>query len=268
MKGDKIIMGTIAGYIKGFMRYKSLLYELVTRDIKVRYRRSVLGVLWTVLNPILMMIIMTIVFSQLFRFEIEHFPIYFFCGNILYSFMVTATNDSLMSIIGGASLIKKVYIPKYIFPISKALSAGVNLFFSYIAMLLVMIATGVEFHATMLLTPLVAFYVMLFSIGLGLILAATMVFFRDIAHLYGVLTTAWMYLTPIFYPESLLGDKSPWFLLLNPMYHFIDYMRDITLYNTVPGLAENLTCLGIGVVTLVIGLVFFYKKQDKFILYI
>ena len=227
-KDDKNFMGQVIGYMQGFIRYKNLLYELVTRDIKVRYRRSVLGVLWTVLNPILMMIVMTIVFSQLFRFEIENFPIYFFCGNIIFSFMVTATNDALQSILGGASLLKKVYIPKYIFPVSKVLSAGVNLFFSYIAMLLVMLATGVKFHATMLLTPVVALYVMLFSIGLGLILATMMVFFRDIAHLYGVVTTAWMYLTPIFYPESLLGDKSEWFLLLNPMYQYIHYMRSIT----------------------------------------
>lgn len=268
VEGDKIIMGQLTGYIKGFMRYKNLLYELVSRDIKVRYRRSVLGVLWTVLNPILMMIVITIVFSQLFRFEIENFPIYFFCGNIVFSFMLTATNDALQSILGGASLLKKVYIPKYIFPVSKVLSAGVNLFFSYIAMLLVMVATGVKFHTTMLLTPVVALYVILFSIGLGLILATMMVFFRDIAHLYGVLTTAWMYLTPIFYPASLLGDKSEWFLLLNPMYHYIDYMRNITLYQTVPGIAENLTCLGISLVTLALGLLFFYKKQDKFILYI
>ena len=258
----------LAGKINTFRRFIPLMKELVARDIKVRYRRSVLGVLWTVLNPILMMIVMTIVFSTLFRFDIENYPIYFFCGNLLFSFMTNATTDSLHSILGGSSLIKKVYIPKYIFPISKTLSAGVNLFFSYIAMLLVMIATGVEFHATMLLTPLVALYVMLFSIGLGLILAAMMVFFRDIAHLYTVITAAWMYLTPIFYPDSLLGERSPWFLLLNPMYHFIDYMRDITLYQTVPGLMENLICLGIGLVTLAIGLVFFYKKQDKFILHI
>ena len=261
-------MGVIIEHLKGFIQYKSLLYELVTRDIKVRYRRSVLGVLWTLLNPILMMIIMTIVFSQLFRFEIENFPIYLFCGNIMFTFMITATNDALQSILGGASLIKKVYIPKYIFPVSKVLSAVVNLFFSYIAMLLVMIITGVRFHATMLLTPLVALYATLFSIGLGLILATIMVFFRDIAHLYSVFTTAWMYLTPIFYPESLLEDKSPLFLLLNPMYHYIKYMRDITLYQTIPSFAENMICLGVGLITLVIGMAVFYKKQDKFILYI
>ena len=261
-------MTAILGYINGFIRYNNLLYELVIRDIKVRYRRSVLGVLWTVLNPVLMMIIMTIVFSQLFRFEIENFPIYFFCGNILFSFMTVATNDSLHSILSGSSLIKKVYIPKYIFPLAKTLSAGMNLLFSYIAMLLVMIATGVKFHATMLLTPVVAIYVMLFSIGLGLILSTMMVFFRDIAHLYGVFTTAWMYLTPIFYPASLMEGRYPFVLELNPMCHYIQYMRDITLYQTVPGVRENLVCLSISLVTLVIGMVLFYKKQDKFILYI
>lgn len=261
-------MGQVISYMKGFMKYKNLLYELVSRDIKVRYRRSILGIFWTVLNPILMMVIMTIVFSQLFRFEIENFPIYFFCGNIIFSFMVSATTDALQSILSGASLIKKVYIPKYIFPVSKVLSSAVNLFFSYIAMLVVMWATGVEFHITMLLTPLVVFYVVLFSIGLGLILATMMVFFRDIAHLYAVITMAWMYLTPIFYPTSLLADKSELFLTLNPVYHYISYMRDITLYQTVPGLAENLLCLGISLGFLMVGLVFFYRKQDKFILYI
>jgi len=261
-------MGKFFHYVNGFMRYKSLLYELVTRDIKVRYRRSFLGILWTVLNPILMMIIMTIVFSQLFRFEIENFPIYYFCGNILFSFMLTATNDALFSILGGANLIKKVYIPKYIFPISKVFSSAVNLFFAYIAMLFVMFVTRVEFHLTMFLTPLVVFYVLLFSIGLGLILATMMVFFRDIAHLYSVFTTAWMYLTPLFYPPSLLSDKSPWFLYLNPMYHYISYLRDITLYQKVPGITENLICFGISMFVLSLGLMLFYKKQDKFILYI
>ena len=182
--------------------------------------------------------------------------------------MTVATNDSLHSILSGSSLIKKVYIPKYIFPLAKTLSAGMNLLFSYIAMLLVMIATGVKFHATMLLTPVVVIYVMLFSIGLGLILSTMMVFFRDIAHLYGVFTTAWMYLTPIFYPASLMEGRYPFVLELNPMCHYIQYMRDITLYQTVPGIRENLVCLSISLTTLVIGMVLFYKKQDKFILYI
>lgn len=252
----------------GLLKYKNLLYELVVRDIKVRYRRSVLGLLWTLLNPILMMFIMTIVFSQLFRFEIENFPIYFFSGNILFSFMTEATTNALHSIVGNASLIKKIYIPKYLFPTSKILSSAVNLFFSYLAMLLVMIITGVDFHVSMFLTPVIMIYVIIFSIGLGLILSTLMVFFRDIAHLYGVVTMAWMYLTPIFYPTNLLTEKSELFLSLNPMYYFIEYMRNITLYNTMPTFSDNLLCLSIGLFTLIIGLFLFYRKQDKFILYI
>jgi ABC-2 type transport system permease protein len=252
----------------GFFKYKNLLYELVIRDIKIRYRRSFLGLLWTVLNPILMMIVITIVFSNLFRFDIQNYPIYFFAGNILFSFMTESTTNCLFSITGSASLIKKVYIPKYLFPLSKAFACLVNLLFSFIAMMLVMAVTGVEFHLTMLFAPLVLFYVLLFSVGFGMILSTIMVFFRDIAHLYSVFTVAWMYLTPIFYPPSLLTGKADWAVAINPMYYFIDYMRDIVLYNQVPTLQQNIICLLIGLVMLILGIIFFYRKQDKFILYI
>lgn len=251
-----------------FYKYKDLLYELVIRDIKIRYRRSFLGILWTILNPILMMGVMTVVFSQLFRFEIENFPIYFFAGNILFSFATEATTNSLHSIIESSSLIKKVYIPKYLFPLSKSISSLVNLFFSYIAMMVVMIVTGVPFKITMLLSPFVIIYLLMFVIGIGLILSTVMVFFRDIAHLYSVVTLLWMYLTPIFYPASILKDKASFALVLNPMYHYISYLRDIILYGQTPSIQENITCFFIGFVFLVLGLTVFYKKQDKFILYI
>lgn len=254
--------------LSGLFKYKNLLYELVVRDIKIRYRRSVLGLLWTLLNPILMMTVMTLVFSNLFRFDIENFPVYFFTANILFNFNVEATTNCLYAITGNSSLIKKVYIPKYLFPVSKVLSSVVNLFFAFIAMILVMIVTKAPFYNNMVLTPLLMFYVILFTTGLGLILSVAVVFFRDVAHLYGVLTMAWMYLTPIFYPTSLLEEKMSLALTLNPMYHFIEYFRDIVLYNQIPTLGANITCLLIGSITLLIGLVFFYKNQDKFILYI
>jgi ABC-2 type transport system permease protein len=254
--------------LSGFIKYRNLLNELVVRDIKIRYRRSVLGLLWTVLNPILMMVVMSIVFSNLFRFDIKNFPIYFFSGNIVFSFMTEATTNSLYSITGNASLIKKVYIPKYLFPLSKVFSSIVNILFSFIAMMLVMLATGVQFYPTMLLSPLLVFYLILFSTGLGMMLSVAMVFFRDIAHLYSVFTLAWMYLTPIFYPSSLLADKASWALDVNPMYYYIDYIRCLVLYNNVPSLKQNVICFMFGFVFLCLGLIFFYRKQDKFILYI
>lgn len=252
----------------GLYKYKNLLYELIIRDIKIRYRRSVLGLLWTMLNPILLMLVMTIIFSNLFRFDIPHFPIYFFCGNILFSFLTEGTTNALHSITGNASLIKKVYIPKYLFPLSKVFSSVINMFFALLTMLLVMLATGTPFYATILLTPLLMVYMILFTIGMGMILSVIMVFFRDIAHIYNVVTLVWMYLTPIFYPKNLLEEKASWVLKINPMFHFVEYFRYIVLYNQLPTFKQNLTCFLTGLFFLCIGVLLFYKKQDKFILYI
>lgn len=261
-------MKQLVNYIKGFIKYKDLLKELVTRDIKIRYRRSVLGMFWTILNPILMMCVFTIVFSRLFRSDIENFTVYFLCGNVIWAFMTESTNNALNSIVGNQSLIKKVYIPKYFFPVSKVLSSLVNLFFAYIAMMIVMFVTRTPFHITMLLSVLPIFYVMLFSIGLGMCLATWMVFFRDVFQLYSVITLAWMYLTPMFYPASLLEEVLPAALRWNPMYHYISYLRCLVLEGSIPDITENIFCLMFSVIIFVIGLIVFYKKQDKFILYI
>ena len=155
-----------------FWQYKDLLFNLVSRDIKVRYRKSFLGMLWTVLNPRLMMIVMTIVFSTLFRSTIENFPIYFLSGNLIFALNSEITNNCTYAIIGNAPLLKKVYIPKYLFPFSKAGSALVNLIFSLMAMFLVMIILRVPFLPTLLLLPIPIFYSFLFSLGLGLLLSA------------------------------------------------------------------------------------------------
>ena len=254
--------------IKVFLKYKTLLNELVVRDIKVRYRKSVLGLLWTVLNPVLMMCVITVVFSTLFRQNIPNFPIYYLAGSLIFSFNSEATSNGLYSIIGSASLIKKVYIPKYLFPISKVLSALVNLGFSLVAMFVVMIVTGAPFHATLLLMPLPIFYVFLFTSGLSLLLAAATVYFRDIAHFWGVFVLAWTYFTPIFYPVTILPSFAMKIMQLNPMYHYVTYMRDVVLYGAFPGMKENLICFLIGAVTLLIGLWVFYRKQDRFVLYV
>lgn len=261
-------MKQLVNYIKGFIKYKDLLKELVARDIKIRYRRSVLGMFWTILNPILMMCVFTIVFSRLFQSDIENFTVYFLCGNVIWSFMTESTNNALNSIVGNQSLIKKVYIPKYFFPISKVMSSLVNLFFAYVAMMIVMFVSKTPFRITMLLSFLPIFYVMLFSVGLGMCLAAWMVFFRDVFQLYSVVTLAWMYLTPMFYPASLLQGVLPTVLEWNPMYHYITYLRCLVLDGVVPSITENLICLAFSSVIFAVGLTVFYKKQDKFILYI
>ena len=260
------------GYVKekmeGFRRFMPLLRELVVRDIKVRYRHSALGLVWTVLNPLLMMVVITIVFSTLFKQNIPNFPIYYLSGSLIFAFNSESTTTALNSIISNASLIKKVYIPKYLFPLSNVLSGLVNLGFSLIAMVIVMLVTGAPFHATLLLLPIPIFYTFLFSVGLGILLSAVTVFFRDIAHFYSVFILAWTYFTPIFYPVEILPDAVMKHMRLNPMYHLVTYMRSIVLYGVFPSLKENLLCLCLGLLMLALGLFVFYKKQDKFVLYV
>lgn len=254
--------------IGAFRRFTPLLRELVVRDIKVRYRHSVLGLLWTVLNPLLMMVVITIVFSSLFKQNIPNFPIYYLSGSLIFSFNSESTTTALHSIISNASLIKKVYIPKYLFPFSNVLSGLVNLGFSLIAMFIVMLVTRAPFHVTLLLLPIPIFYAFLFASGMGILLSAVTVYFRDIAHFYSVFILAWTYFTPVFYPVEILPDAVMKLMQCNPMYHLVAYMRDLVLYGTFPSMKENLLCSCMGVGMLVLGLFVFYKKQDNFVLFV
>lgn len=186
-------------YIHNFYKYRYLLSELVFRDIKLKYRKSYLGILWSTLNPLLMMVVLTVVFSSLFQSDIKNFPVYLMTGQLIFNFFSEATNVAMTGIVGNAGLIKKVYIPKYIFPLSRILSSFVNLLFSIVALLLIMIVTKVTFNVSMLLFFVPLIYVLLLSIGVGLILSTYSVFFRDILHLYGVFTLALMYMLSLIH---------------------------------------------------------------------
>ena len=191
-----------------FVKYRALIDQLVMRDIKTKYRRSILGLLWTVLNPLLMMTVLSIVFSYFFQRygEVENFPVYLLCGQVIFNFFNESTSIAMGSIVHSGELIKKVYVPKYLFPISKVMSSGVNLLASMIALVIVMVVTRSRVTPTILLALLPLLYVLLFSTGVSLFLSAAAVSFRDLMHLYSVLTTAWMYLTPVIYPMSILDD--------------------------------------------------------------
>lgn len=258
--------------LKTFLKYVPLLSELVKRDLKVKYRRSVLGFIWSLLNPLLMMLVISAVFSAFFRFDIPNFPIYLLCGQVMFTFFSEATNTAMGSVIGGSSLIKKVYIPKYIFPLSRTLSSLVNLLFALLAIVIMLVITGTPVRTTMLLFWVPIFYVFLFAVGMGMFLSVLAVFFRDMVHLYGVLLTAWMYFTPIFYPAKLLTEnENPLIRAIttwNPLYHFVGYFREVILYGTIPSLEENLICLSFGLVAVVLGVFVMFKNQDKFILHV
>lgn len=254
--------------IQTFMRYRFLLEDLISRDLKVKYRRSVLGLVWSILNPLLMMLVVTTVFKTVMRVPIENFPLYYLTGSLIFNFISEATSAAMVSIIASAPLIKKVYVPKYIFPLEKTLFSFVNMVFSLIAIIVIMLIYQNQWHWTMILFPIPLVYATIFAVGFGLILAALNVFFRDVGHLYSVWLTAWMYLTPIIYTIDMLPESLQIVMKFNPLYHYVTYFRSLVIDGVVPGLSSNLICLGSGLLFLLLGLLIFKKSQDKFILHI
>lgn len=238
------------------------------RDIKIKYRRSFLGYLWSLLNPLLMMAIMSLVFSRMFRFAIPNYPLFLICGQTLWNFFSESTNAAMYSVIQNGALIKKVYIPKYIFPISRVLSSFVTMSFSLMAILIVLAFSRISVGWTILLFPIPIVLLLLFSMGVGMILAALSVYFRDVVHLYGVLTLAWMYVTPLFYSLENVPTDIQGIILCNPMYYYITFFRNVIIDRTVPGVSMWLICIACSLLSLAIGTFIFKKLQKNFILYI
>ena len=255
-------------YLPAFKQYRHLLLTLVSRDLKVKYRRSVLGMLWSILNPLFMMLILTAVFSHVFRIEIENYAVYYITGALIFNFVSEATSSSMTSIISSAALIKKVYIPKYIFPFQKCIFSIVNMLFSLIAVAVVYVIVQFPLQPTIILFFVPMLYAAVFALGLSLMLSALDVFFRDVGHLWSVWIVAWMYLTPILYPLEILPEFVQMVLKFNPVYYFVQYARDVMMYGVVPGLQQNLICAGFAGFFLLLGLLIFKKSQDRFILHI
>ena len=262
-------MGKMLKRITIFFNYKDLLKQLVSKDLKLKYRRSFLGYIWSVLNPLLVMIVMAIVFSTMFNRNIENFPVYLFCGQIMFNYMNQSTHQALSSINGNASLLKKTYVPKYIFTFAKITSGLIDLIFSLGALIIVMLATRATFSWHFILVPSVLLQLYIFCLGLGLFLAQANVFFRDIQYIYNAVTAAWLYLTPIFYPVDLLPPQVMWVVKhFNPMYFYIGQFRDLVYYNRLPGyLIIGAGCVA-AILMLFIGTWMFLINQDRFILYI
>lgn len=261
-------MATGAVKAKSWKHNFFVLSTLVSKDFKLKYRRSVLGVLWSVLNPLLMMLVLSAVFSFMFRFQIENFPLYLILGNILFTMMANSTSAAMTSIMEAAPLLKKIRVEKMVFPLEKVLFELVNFTISLVAVAIVMLYYQVVPDTNIIFLPLLLLYMVIFCTGLGLILAALAVFFRDTIHLWGVVITAWTYATPLFYPVDALPDWMQQIMVFNPMYHYVTYFRDIAMWHTNPGGMENLVCLGMALVTLAIGILVFRKSERKFILYV
>ena len=251
-----------------YTRYAFLIKQLVSRDFKTKYKRSVLGMAWSFLNPLLTMSVQYIVFSTLFKSDIPNYPVYLLSGIVFMNFFNEAVSMGMTSITGNASLIKKVYMPKYIYPVSRILSSLVNFALAILPLFLVMLFTGTAFRPSLLLLVFDILCLLGFVMGMGLLLTTAMTFFQDTQFLWGVASLMWMYLTPVFYPESIIPAKLLTLYHMNPMYQYITFARICIIDGVSPEPMAYLWCIVSSMVVLGLGIMTFKKNQDKFVLYL
>lgn len=260
----------IKNILSNFKRYSFLMSQMISRDFKVKYKRSVLGVLWSLLQPLLMMSVMALVFSQMFKFRMEgvNYLVYLMSGLVMFNYFSEASNNAMTSIVFNFQLMTKVYIPKYIFPLSKCLFVGINFLLSLIPLFLIVIITGAPISFNYLLLPYVFVCMFLFTIGIGFILSTISVFLRDMFYIYSIILTIWQYFTPIFYDISMLPMYLQKLFKFNPLYQFVTFARTILLDAKTPSLQSFVWCGLSAIVVFIIGCIVFKKKQDKFIYYV
>ncbi|MBQ8974953.1 MAG: ABC transporter permease [Oscillospiraceae bacterium] len=252
-------------------KYGFLIQQLVSRDFKVKYKRSVLGVAWSLLYPVLMMLVMSVVFSKVFKFSTPgvNYLVYVLSGLTYFNYYSEASNLSMSSIIANFSLINKVYIPKYIFPFTKCLFVGINFLLTLIPLYVVILLTGTGLNVYHFLLPYSFVCLFLFTLGMSFILATVTVFMRDMLYIYGIALTLWTYLTPIMYDISIMENKFMQSVLkINPLYQYINFARTIILHHQCPTIGQFAMSLVTALIVLAVGIVVFRKNQDKFVYYI
>jgi len=250
--------------LRGIFQYRDLIYQLVRRDIVTRYKRSVLGIAWTMLQPLGMMIIMTLVFSSLFQ-TVKGYPAYLLSGLIAWTFFSQTTTAAIHQIVWGGTLLHRIYLPRTSFAVSAIGTGVINLVFSLVPLIFIMLLIGRPIRGSIIFLPIAMLLLAAFTLGIGLILSTLAIYFPDVTEMYQIILLAWMYLTPIIYPEEILPEAYRfWVTNLNPMYHLIKIFR-VPLYEGVfPGWIEIAIASGIAIITLVIGWLFFAKKADEF----
>lgn len=254
-----------------FKKYSFLMKELISRDFKVKYKRSTLGVVWSLLYPILMMLVMAVVFSKMFRFSVPgvNYFVYFEIGFVMFNYFSEATNNGMTSVVFNFGLLTKVYIPKYIFPLSKCLFCGINFLLTLIPLLFVIVFTGTikEISFFYLLLPVIFFFGFLFTVGVSFILSTISVFFRDMFYIYGIILTIWNYATPVFYDITIIPDTLQKIFKFNPLYSYINSAREIILYGRCPATLDLILVVAYGILAVIIGSIVFKRHQDKFVYY-
>ena len=249
-------------------RYKFLFEELVKRDYKKRYKRTILGMIWSILSPLLMLTVIAVIFGNFFGRTIEHYVIYLFSGQVIYSYFLEATNEGMLALVSNSSIFSKINVPKYLFLFSKNVSALINfgiilvIYFCFIA------ADGVGFTWNFLLLVYPIICLVFINLGIGLILSALYIFFKDIQYLYSLFTRVIMYGSAIFYSIDILPQHLQTLFYCNPIFVCITYFRSIVLHNTVPDLWLHLLLAGYALVLFGIGCCVYKKYNYKFLYYV
>jgi ABC-type polysaccharide/polyol phosphate export permease len=249
--------------LKELIRYRDLLWQLVSRNIKTRYKRSVLGIFWTMLNPLLMMLVLTFIFSNIFRFQLPHYATYALSGLALWNFFAQTTTGAMSELIWGSSLMHRIYLPRSIFAISALGTSLVNLVLTLIPLFIVMLITGTPLRPALLILPLPIMLTAMFALGVALILSRVAAFFADVLEMYQILLMVWMYLTPIIYPKEIIPERLRWLFNLNPLYHLIEIFRAPLLVGWLAGPNTVLASVVAALVTLAFGWWYFSRKADE-----
>jgi ABC-type polysaccharide/polyol phosphate export permease len=249
--------------LRDLKQYQYLLKQLVRRDILTRYKRSVLGVAWTMLNPLGTMLILSFVFSNLFKTE-QFYSVYILTGIISWNFFSQGTNAAMSGLMWGGSLMKQIYVPRTIFGVSAIGTALVNLLLSLIPLMLVILITGAPLYWTWVFVPISIFFLVCFTLGFGLIISTMAIYFPDVSEMYQVVLSAWFYLTPIVYPESIITANIRWLFLANPMYFMVKLFRLPIREGLIPTFADIWPAAAWGIGTLIVGWLFFTSKSDEY----
>lgn len=252
--------------LKEIWNYRNLIYQLTRRDILARYKRSLLGVAWTMLNPLGMMLVLTIAFSEIFRFKTQYsYAAYVLSGLMVWNFFSQTTTAAMVNLVWGGGLLHRIYVPRTSFALAAILTGVVNFLFSLVPLIIVMLITRAPVRLPILLFPIPLLLVACFSLGIGLIISTFAVYFPDVSEMYAIAVLGWMYLTPVIYPENILPQAYAfWVTHLNPMYYMVKLFRTIVYLGQVPAWNDVLPAVVIALLALVLGWFIFTKKAGEF----
>ncbi len=249
-------------------RYRELIWILAMKELKIRYKRSALGFVWALLHPLLMMVVLTVVFSSVLKFNIDHYAVFLICALFPWTFFLQSLSYSVDSIVGNTGLLRSVYVPQLVFPVSAILANLINFLLSMIPLALLLVVLGFPFHSTWLYLPVPILALILFSLGCGFFFAALNVFFRDVSHIVQILLAAWFYFSPIIYSLNIIAPEYRVFFRLNPMLYILNGFRFAIYHGQLPSPASMAMSVGCGVLALVIGFSVFRRYQDSFVFYV